>query len=66
MGDYFQGGARSPSRMRILEQDGDYVFGVEEIMRAPTGENRSQCSIVVYEFENTLIKNVWYYPAYAC
>lgn len=66
MAIFFAGSSRASSRMRVIRQDGDYVFGVEEIVRQPTAEKNNQCSVVVYEFERTLIKNVWYYPAYAC
>ncbi|NNF52657.1 MAG: nuclear transport factor 2 family protein [Gammaproteobacteria bacterium] len=67
MADYFEAGPRSPSRMRFARSDGEYVLGVEEIMRGPASEGRNQCSVVVYRFEASLIRDVWYYhPAYQC
>lgn len=67
MTGYFEGGTRSPSRMRHATSDGEYVIGVEEIMRGPTSEARNQCSVVVYRFKDSLIDDVWYYhPAYPC
>lgn len=66
MTGYFRGGIRARSKMRILRQHGNYVFGVEEVMTGAGNESNNQCSVVVYEFEKALIRNVWYYPAYAC
>ncbi len=63
---FFKGSSRASSRMRIIRQDGNFVFGVEEIMRQPSDENKNKCSVVVYEFTRVLIKNVWYFPAYVC
>lgn len=63
---FFAGDPRPPSRMRIVREDGNYVFGVEEIVRDRAHVNGNQCSVVVYEFEAESISKVWYYPAYAC
>lgn len=67
MADYFAAGSRAPSRMRFMRRDGEFVIGVEEIMRAQSGIGKNRCSVVVYRFEKTLIAAVWYYhPAYPC
>jgi len=66
MTGYFSVGIRARSEMRILRQHGNYVFRVEEVMPGAGGESKNQCGVVVCEFEKALIKNAWYYPAYAC
>ena len=66
MAAYFASGPRSPSQMRFMRREGDYVIGVEEIMRNQAGQGGNRCSVVVYRFADTLIKDVWYHQAYAC
>lgn len=64
---FFAAGPRPPSKMRLMQRDGAYVVGVEEIMRGPTADGRNQCSVVIYEYAEELIRSVWYYqPAYSC
>ena len=53
---------------------GSWVFGVEQVSWLSAkntgsqndGQTKIQCSLSVYQFEDQLIKSVWYYPAQKC
>ncbi len=66
MENYFLQKNPSPSRMRSLVSSGNYVLGVEEVTRRAGDDRPGQCSAVIYEFQDTLIRDVWYFPAHAC
>lgn len=66
MQGWFSEGSPAPSRMRSAMQAGQYVLGVEEVLSKADDSRKNQCSAVVYEFAGSLIKDVWYYPAFDC
>lgn len=63
---YFAGEISTTSRLLRPVREGKYVVGVEAASWQAQSGPRRQCSVVVYEYQGILIRNVWYYPAYPC
>ncbi|TQV85424.1 DUF6265 family protein [Aliikangiella coralliicola] len=66
MQHYFSGGGDTKSTLVSLISGGSFVSAIEKATWKSNGKSHSQCSPVVYEVEDGLIKNVWYYRAEKC
>lgn len=66
MTDYFQSTPGTRSKVRSMKETGTFVYTVEEAFWLSAGEEKSQCSIAVYEFNGDKIQNVWYFPEHSC
>jgi len=66
LADYFTGLPSASSRIRYIQANGTFVSVIEEAIWASRGETRSQCALAVYEFDASLITNVWYYSGEPC
>jgi hypothetical protein len=56
------------NRSVILDKSrlGNFVTAVEQAVWEAGGETNSQCAVAVYEIENGLIRNVWYFAEQPC
>ena len=63
MGDYFASCPSCRSTVEIGNVHGAYLSAVETAYWTVDGKERSQSSLVVYQFEDGRIRRVWYYPA---
>lgn len=60
---YFKGTEIGKSTMETAYQSGRFVTVRERVRwKSKSGEDKTQASIAVYEFEGEKIKRVWYYP----
>jgi len=66
MKNYFQSGSTSYSQIFGVSKNGQYVSGIEKASWKSGGKTLHQCAPVVYQVEQSLIKNVWYFPAETC
>jgi len=66
MADYFGSGAATTSSLTQVIRNGDFVSTVERATWFKGGQEKSQCSVAVYQVVDQLIHNVWYYSAQAC
>ena len=64
MNDYFASCPSCRSTVEIGNVHGDYLSAVETAYWTGDGTERSQSSLVVYQFEDGKIRRVWYYPAF--
>lgn len=61
---YFKGTEIGKSTMETAYQSGRFVTVRERVRwKSRNGEDKTQASIAVYEFEGEKIKRVWYYPS---
>lgn len=63
---YFKGGNSTQSSLIHVFENGNFVSTLEKASWQSNGQMKSQCSIAIYEFEQNLIKNVWYHTAQPC
>ncbi|MGM7319144.1 nuclear transport factor 2 family protein [Idiomarina sp. ST10R2A5] len=63
MDGYFKSCASCQSEVTDLTVLGNRVSTVEEASWRQNGELRSQKSLAIYEFNNSLIRRVYYFPA---
>lgn len=63
MDGYFKSCASCQSEVTDLTVLGNRVSAVEEASWRQNGELRSQKSLAIYEFNNSLIRRVYYFPA---
>ena len=63
---YFKGGNSTQSSLIHVFENGNFVSTLEKASWQSNGQMKSQCSIAIYEFEQNLIKNVWYHAAQSC
>ena len=63
MDKYFKSCASCQSEVTDLTVLGNRVSAVEEANWRQNGELRSQKSLAIYEFNNSLIRRVYYFPA---
>lgn len=66
MGEYFASGGQTQSQLLNLSENGSFVSGIEKASWQRDGQQYAQCSPVVYQLENQLIRNVWYFAAESC
>ena len=66
VGQFFSDRPETRSSLHLLQSSGDFVWAVEAAHSLQDGEPASQCAPVMYEFENGLIVNVWYFPISKC
>jgi len=66
MTSYFASGVNTKSTLENLFSHGDYVSTVERATWVSDGQQKSQCSVAVYQLANTLISHVWYHAAQPC
>jgi len=63
MSGYFESCASCQSKLTDITLLGNRVSTVEEASWRQNGELRSQKSLAIYEFNNSLIRRVYYFPA---
>ena len=64
---FFQNNPNAQSKLLSSHQQGSFIHQVEQaIWTDDTGQLMSQCSLSVYEIEQQLIKNVWYFTTFKC
>ncbi len=63
---HFSRARKSHSNLIGITQYGDFVSAVEKVSSTKDDKPQSQCSLSVYQFDEDLIKFVWYYPAGEC
>lgn len=63
---HFEHSPNTYSTLLALEGDGPMVIAIEQASTGTTAAAQSQCSASVYQLNNGLIENVWYFDAYAC
>ncbi|RUO66973.1 nuclear transport factor 2 family protein [Idiomarina ramblicola] len=63
MGEYFESCASCQSELADITVLGRRVSTIEEASWRQNGELRSQKSLAIYEFNNSLIRRVYYFPA---
>ena len=66
MQGYFKSMPSARSEIRHSHASGSFVYSLEEAFWAAKGETKSQCSMAVYEFSESKIKHVWYFPSHGC
>lgn len=63
---YFGGDFTTHSELLDPVRRGQFVTATEAASWRSDGQVHRQCSIVLYEYEETLIRRVTYYPAWPC
>lgn len=63
---YFSSLPSARGTLHNLNAHDRFITVTEQAHWIKDDEPRSQCSLAVYEFEDNLIRRVWYYPATAC
>lgn len=66
MKNFFAGNGHGRYEILSITASGSYVHTVEKAIWSSKGEEKSQCSLAVYELKDRKILNVWYYPAHQC
>lgn len=66
MSGYFKSTPTAHSKIRSMNASGHFVYTVEEAFWGTGGNIKSQCSMAVYEFSGSKIRNVWYFPEHQC
>ncbi len=66
MSRYFENFPSSRSELISLSANGSFASATEKAIWEQENTTRSQCSLSVYQLNDGLILNVWYYPAEAC
>lgn len=66
MSGYFDADFSTRSEMFDTTRHGNFVTATEAASWQGKNGAQRQCSMVVYEFADDLIRRVTYYPAYAC
>ncbi len=59
---YFENYPEVSSSLESISVNGDYLTAIERPVWVEGGEEKSQSSIVVYEFDDGKVKRFWYYP----
>ncbi|MGX5172907.1 DUF6265 family protein [Aliikangiella sp. IMCC44653] len=62
---YFASSNTQAVLLNATEQ-GEFISATEKVTWTQQGVVKTQCSLVVYQFDSGLIKQVWYYPAFQC
>ena len=66
MSDYFKSLPSTQSKIRSIHQSGNFVYALEEATWTSNDVVKSQCSVAIYEFTDSKIHHVWYFPAHTC
>ena len=66
MQSYFNSVPSARSEIRQLEASGNFVYALEQAFWTVKGQEKTQCSMAVYELAKGMIKHVWYFPAHQC
>lgn len=66
MENYFKAENTSSSQLFGVSKNGQFVSGIEKASWKSGSKTMHQCAPVVYQVEQSLIKNVWYFPAEKC
>lgn len=66
MQGFFAGDSHGRSEILRIQRSGDFIHAVEKAIWSAEGEEKSQCSLVIYELKEQKILNVWYYSAHQC
>ncbi|REJ76142.1 MAG: DUF1579 domain-containing protein [Acidobacteria bacterium] len=62
---YFKDGPSTNSKIESLMTSGRFVVVTERVFwKDDEGADRSQAAVIVYEFNDELIRNIWDFPAY--
>jgi len=64
---YFEDLPSTRSEIQHVAANGNFINAFEKaIWEDKDGDEQSQCAASVYELEEGLIKNIWYYPSSKC
>lgn len=66
MESYFAGDFTTRSELLDPVRRGQFVTATEAASWQSNGQTRRQCSLVVYEYKETLIRRVTYHPSWDC
>jgi hypothetical protein len=66
MSGYFSSVPSARSEIMSINESGNFVYTVEKAFWLVGEMEKSQCSLAVYEFDNALIKHVWYFKEHQC
>ncbi len=67
LGTYFIQNTSAQSEVVSSKQEAKFIHQVERaIWKNQEGKTQTQCSLSVYELQDELIINVWYFTAYRC
>lgn len=65
--DFFKQQPKAQSKVISSQQHGPFIQQIEQaIYTTAAGVVRSQCSLSVYQMQDQLIINVWYFDAFSC
>ncbi len=65
--DFFKQQPKAQSKVISSQQHGPFIQQIEQaIFTSADGTARSQCSLSVYQLQDQLIINVWYFDVFAC
>ncbi len=65
--DYFTNTPKAKSKLISSYLQGPFIHQVEQaIWQDKSGQNKTQCSLSVYEIRQQLIINIWYFKAFKC
>jgi len=65
--DYFEKVPTSRSELQQVTLNGHFVNAVEKATwKSKDGEKQEQCAVSVYEIQDQLIKNIWYFNSSQC
>jgi len=63
---YFKGLPSARSELQHIAVHGNFVNAIEKAIWENDKGEQAQCASSVYELEDNLIKNIWYYPSSPC
>ena len=66
MRGYFRRVPSARSELRGVVVSGNFVTAVERATWESKGQERTQCSVSVYEVREGKVHSVWYFPAHGC
>lgn len=65
--NFFQTNPKAQSKLLSSHLEGPFIHQVEQALwQDESGEQKSQCSLSVYEVKQQLIINVWYFTTFKC
>lgn len=66
MTEYFESIPSARSDLVSISYSGPFVHTVEQAFWISGGLEKSQCSMAIYQLDNSKISQVWYFPSYQC
>lgn len=63
---YFASVPSAQSALLQLNQSGQFVYALEKASWLVKDQEKSQCSMAVYELANNKIQHVWYFASHQC